>query len=502
MKTRFYILLTGLLTAACITTFGQEIISQFSIYRANTYTIGCDIEENEDGTLLIGAVTSTNTYLYDPEYRILKTTPDGEALDSLSITTPEGMNGLYFTSINEIIGKHFLLRNTSAPDSYIITNFYWDMDDNQYFRMVSIDADLHVNNDISFQVAQADIETFNWDKWFIDTQNDIIISYWVDNIFHVMRIGSDGTVKTNKETNELFPPYYGYVTPPDTMLWYTGFGTVEASLPTYYKLGCYFTASGTYPIHCYFFDEDFNIIGTHWYENYDGVARFSGANTEHITPWDDNSYLMVSAMRYPNGGEGCALMKYDMDHNPICISPKLGSLCYPFDTRIAGNNSVFQLYLNLNNTSWSLSLACLNSDLDLNWDIALPGLSCNGMESNMLIKANGDVLVASGNAFEWDSPNTRIYVYTIHDKTENIAEAATCIPFSTYPNPVKGLLSLRFDDGVEPESIELYDLAGRLVSAKRNSLESIDMNTLSSGVYMMHVTIKDGTSYHEKIVKE
>jgi hypothetical protein len=67
---------------------------------------------------------------------------------------------------------------------------------------------------------------------------------------------------------------------------------------------------------------------------------------------------------------------------------------------------------------------------------------------------------------------------------------------------VKNQLNLRFDDGVEPESVELYNLAGCLVATRRNNIQSIDMNKMSSGVYTLRVTMKDGTSYHEKVIKE
>lgn len=70
-----------------------------------------------------------------------------------------------------------------------------------------------------------------------------------------------------------------------------------------------------------------------------------------------------------------------------------------------------------------------------------------------------------------------------------------------YTNPVNDRLSLRFDDGAMPESVELYDLAGRLVGTKPNGLESIDMGSMSSGVYILRVTMNDGTCYHEKLVK-
>jgi hypothetical protein len=67
---------------------------------------------------------------------------------------------------------------------------------------------------------------------------------------------------------------------------------------------------------------------------------------------------------------------------------------------------------------------------------------------------------------------------------------------------VKDQLALRFDDGDEPESVELYDLAGRLVGTKSNGLECIDLSAMPSGMYLLRVTMKDGTNYHEKILKE
>ena len=504
MKTKLYSLLTGLLMAVSITSYGQEFVNRFSIMESNRIYIGCDMMENQDETLLIGAVICTNPYYYDPEYLIYKTSPDGETLNSLSITVPDGMNGQFFTNAIDICDKHFLLRNATVPDSYIVTNHYWDMANNHYFRMVAIDADLNVQNDISILVDQGIEGAFTWDKWLIDSQNDIIASFWIDNTFHIMRIGLDGTVKTHREITDIFPPKFDYEYHPDTVLWYTGFGIFDDSPLTYYKLGSYQTASENYPVHCYFFDEDLNIIRTHWFERYDEDILFSGGNSEHIIPMGENFYLMASEMEFPNGDGGSALIKYDMNHNPICISPEFGDLGYPFDTRVANDNSIFQLYLNFGYTAWPVSLACLDNDLNLNWDIVLPGLQYDGLGgSNMIAKANGDIVVAFEGSEDYGNSNKGIYVYTIRNTPANTTEKTNCDSFfSFYPNPVKDQLSLRFDDGVEPESVELYDLAGRLVGTKPNGLESIDMGAMPSGVYMLRITMKNGMNYYEKIIKE
>ena len=144
----------------------------------------------------------------------------------------------------------------------------------------------------------------------------------------------------------------------------------------------------------------------------------------------------------------------------------------------------------------------MDNDLEVVWDFTIPCPSTqqNNIESIKILQ-NGDIAVGTQ---LWNTSGTSIaQIFIIHDGYDATPEIpATETPFALYPNPVKDHLTLRFDDGTEPESVELYDLAGRLVGTKPNGLESIDMGAMPSGVYVLHVTTKDGTSYHEKIVKE
>lgn len=71
-----------------------------------------------------------------------------------------------------------------------------------------------------------------------------------------------------------------------------------------------------------------------------------------------------------------------------------------------------------------------------------------------------------------------------------------------YPNPVKDVLHLHYPEGTQPQAIELYDLQGRLVRTQRNGLESLNMEGLATGQYVMKVTMEDGKVYTDKVVKE
>lgn len=73
---------------------------------------------------------------------------------------------------------------------------------------------------------------------------------------------------------------------------------------------------------------------------------------------------------------------------------------------------------------------------------------------------------------------------------------------ATYPNPVIDLLHLNYAPDVKPLSIELYDLQGLLIRTQVNGLESIDLQNLPSGTYTINMTLNNGKTYSDKIVKQ
>jgi hypothetical protein len=498
MKNKLYTLLTSLLMATYITSYGQEIVNEFTIQRTDKDFWECDLFENEDGTLLF------KTLMYTPnesdyEYLLYKITPEGEVLDSL---------------IFDGLGDYSkLLRNPMDPHSYILTDdirYYNDVDStvSAAFRMFFIDENLNLNDEISVPIYQFPIgyyEYFPWDLWFIDTQNDFIISFWTDNIFHMMRIGLDGTIKASTETNALFEPNYSQPLG-DTTLHYSemGFGIFSESPLTYYKLGGFSPTSGPWPIYGYFFDADLNLIDTQLYDQFNENIAFDGGNNEHIVPLKDGTYLTATQIKSLSpalGGVGLA--KYDMNHNPICISPHFGTNhCYPHQTVIANDNTIYQLYnIGGGYSTFKWALARLNGDLDLDWDMTLPESQIYAFfGTSMIILKNGAIAACS-----ICKKNMRygVTIVILNDDYDNTLEMKDIgCPFILFPNPVKDELNLRFDEGTEPVSVELFDLAGRLVGTKSNGQESIDMSKMPSGMYLLRVTMKDGSRYHEKILKE
>ena len=75
-------------------------------------------------------------------------------------------------------------------------------------------------------------------------------------------------------------------------------------------------------------------------------------------------------------------------------------------------------------------------------------------------------------------------------------------PYLFYPNPAQDQLHLQYSPDVQPACIELFDLQGRLVSKQSQGFEQIGLQGLAPGQYLMKVTMEDGNSFTEKVVKE
>ena len=75
-------------------------------------------------------------------------------------------------------------------------------------------------------------------------------------------------------------------------------------------------------------------------------------------------------------------------------------------------------------------------------------------------------------------------------------------PYMYYPNPAQDQLHLQYSPDVKPKQVELYDLQGRLVRLQSQNLESVEMQGLTAGQYLMKVTLEDGKVFTDKVIKE
>ena len=116
----------------------------------------------------------------------------------------------------------------------------------------------------------------------------------------------------------------------------------------------------------------------------------------------------------------------------------------------------------------------------------------------MTVLDDGGVAVGGG---YWGRPE--VFFLILSDDGCTVSETETPIrPYTYWPNPAQDHLHLQFSPDVQPKQIEFYDLQGRMVRSQGKGLESINLQGLSAGQYLMKVGLANGKVFSDKVVKE
>ena len=491
MKAKLYTLITGLLMAACITSYGQQIVGTFT---STAYSHGGNIAEAPDGSIIIG------NYVGAGDYMVYKLSPEGNLIDSISLSGTEP----YYISQ--------LLEFPSEPDLYMIA--FVRLYTNILIKFILIDDNLVVVNEtnkiIEMEGSQPGFSVSS-NCYFVTPNNNIIFTYSYSdplegvNIPHFVRFTIDGTFLEDVALTDI-PVDGGFNVPTcDSVLHYThtGFKVFSESPLTYSCFGSYNDNDTIHFANC-IIDSAYHFIERIEYAPTAPDTAFTHEYMADIIPFeqpDAVSHLMTTNLTFANRSAP-AIIKYNDVGNPIAShlfsdAPN----AYTGKTIVKDENTIYYSY-DCNRFGISNYLIRMDGNLGVTWKFPLPCPTTqqNGICSIKVLQ-NGNIAVGTTRYITQN--NSILEVFIIRDGYDDTLENTTReLPFTLYPTPVKEHLTLRFDDGIEPESVDLYDLAGRLAGTKPNPLESMDMSTMPAGVYIIRVTLKDGMIYHKKILKE
>jgi hypothetical protein len=89
--------------------------------------------------------------------------------------------------------------------------------------------------------------------------------------------------------------------------------------------------------------------------------------------------------------------------------------------------------------------------------------------------------------------------FLINENTLSINENNLQSSISFYPNPIKNIISISNASGSAIQGVEINDLNGRLVKRVLSLIDSqIDVNYLTTGVYMMKIILDNGITIRSK----
>ena len=179
--------------------------------------------------------------------------------------------------------------------------------------------------------------------------------------------------------------------------------------------------------------------------------------------------------------------------------------------KMMSDRTVYLLYQEQGYPEESLIAVKMDTDLNMEWKrfIKTDNIS---IQQPLSFPNVYEEEQEEGKGIGWFGPalkddNTKqgfVYFFLNHDGTVNSINnnGIEVRPYCFYPNPANDQLHLQYSPDVQPTRVELFDLQGRLVRTQSKAFESIDMSQLPTGTYTLRVTLEDGKTYADKVVKE
>ena len=227
---------------------------------------------------------------------------------------------------------------------------------------------------------------------------------------------------------------------------------------------------------------------------------------EDLVTKDDSTYLLYSRASGTANNQnhwGTAIVEYDRNHNVkryCLLDEEPYSSRGPIQAVVSSPDDIYYAYMTDTGQPNQLVLACLDENLTVRWKRYF--YDTGEFYWGTTIEILGDGIIAVG-AYLYGSDSNRIAVVIFRDGAWDVDECLLPIrPYMFYPNPVQDQLHLQYSPDVQPKQVELYDLQGRLVRSQSNAFETVDLSLLPTGTYTMRVTMKDGQTFSDKVVKE
>ena len=430
---------------------------------------------------------------------LMKINDKAELLDSLFIEFPHKIN------------NSAIVQNPHDENSYIFADFYLNADDfNYYYKAVFFDNDLNVTNVIDKHIPCSSArlsETHrkpilgidnNWIVSSYDSNNNYVfleISIWGDLVKEkVSDICKDNFIRLNESL---------FIYDKEEKLY--GFFCAEKIMvsPNFYEE----------KITLFILDQGLREIATHLFDkignNYINTIRYPAMIVK------ESGELVMVFISYDNGVH---IAEFDKNMNVVkskTIDKDAGVLGFshiliqlqPIAIREDGSIYIswYLYYRDEDYTQHFVTL--LDKDYNIKWEqqyFESYNATAMGMPRivDMQTLSNGNLAIAGTNIYDYSILiSSYPYVVIFEDNSSLTSEQPYLVlPYSFYPNPADDAISLSFSPDVNCEKVEIFSIDGKLCLEQNFNFNTIDINSLSSGIYMMKVTLSDGNVYTEKVI--
>ena len=384
-------------------------------------------------------------------------------------------------------------------------------DHNSYLKIAFFDDMMNYSDELEVTVPLTNSEALVScvGSWLLDSHNDIILQYSVPSREQTCfaRFGLDGTLKTEKVFTS---PQMYYYSGPFSSWEPEGLSQYSSSCYNYYGTGIVGGSQDHFI--AYELDQDFNITNTYDLDWQSAPSNcFSNGLINGTVSLEEGGALIVRNIKWSNDFKSTGIVKYDRDGNVLkeiwfnqlnngrremyCSSLKKDNQ----------NNIYFTGDESSSNGEKQLTVIKLDTDLSVIWEYSGMNDTQRYYQAWTTEILDEESVAVVGNNRNWRNMVNGLFLVLLSKEKGNsgVSETENSVrPYLMYPNPVVDKLNVHYSPDVKPVKVEVLDLQGRLLGAQKGSLESIDMQNLPTGTYTINMTLDNGKTYSDKIVKQ
>ncbi|MBR5780545.1 MAG: T9SS type A sorting domain-containing protein [Bacteroidales bacterium] len=454
--------------------------------------------ETSDGNIIMmeECIDATTDFseVYTESVNLLKISPQGMLIDSIKVD---------FTATGSLDSP--FLRIESETNSNVMGSLCLNDDNELHYTAVFFDDNLSITNTIDIDLP---VEGFTFPyKSIVDDNNDMIIvskKDGSDDTYIFIKMDIYGEIKTIKYSmSEKYKNLYITENP----LY------IHSNNPLSY--GCYFIdGAGRTTIETVILDDNFEILDFVKIVSYsvDGKKYVFDCTESEMLFLKDGNILMSSIVQETQGWndelkEYIQLTKFNKEYeivDYVRVASRLiygdEGLFYINSTKSILKDSQGNIYLIYINTEGEYMISFINNYMELVWECSLEQTDANLTFLYDAFILDDNKLVVYGDYVKFDVGYFG-FCYMVTNNSLSVSENPNNIrPYSFYPNPANDVINISFSPDVNAEKVEIYGMDGKLYHEQNFNLETISVNSLSNGIYMMKVVLDNGTTFNDKIV--
>ena len=457
------------------------------------------IMEAEDGNFFMSVSFYGDANL-NVVNRIVKINSDGELINSNNIEIKGKGHG-------EHRGFYPFFRNPNQPETNVYV--YFTYGEPTCYNAIVFDNNLNIKKRISTPMPYSDVVdakeliTKDTERCILDSENNIVVMKRFDGSqnFLFVKMDLDGNiiaqneVKIDLNLEKSTIPYHAL--------------TIYNENPLQYAFS-FTQPAGLEKLSIVVLDADFNVIDKdlnnvlQLYRDYERI---------NVMGYDDESYL-TSTSQFSVGDQisySINLRKMNKSHELINeyehrFYRSEDKIPYLYGKNIlkTEDGNIFWIYSLTRDArdGQDLYISYFDKDLNLLWERrACEYMSHNADILSAIVRNDGS-LVLNGNGKGWHEGELGFFTIIMDKNGQplNVEESMELRPYSFYPNPVNDVINMRFSPDVNVEKVEIYGIDGKLYHEQNFNMETININSLSNGIYMMKVVMDNGKTYTDKIV--